>query len=157
MNPLAFKLSDWWRLINRGELRGAVLLTCVLIVCSSCKRSVGVAPSATDISGEWRCDNLPSAFLKSAGAPATAVSNLELKPNGLFTAKMFPQRSPSRLIDFTGTWTISDPSVTPSGKWSVELGGTFLEIQKRGGGLILHQSIDVLNGYSADFMRTTQP
>lgn len=143
-----------WRERFPRLLPALYLYAGILLVCVSCNNAVQVAPSAAEVVGEWRSTELPAEFLKNVGAPATTASVIQLNTDGSFSARSFPQRSPPRLSDLTGSWVISDPSITPTGTWSIELNGVFLQLRKQGGELVLRHSIDVLNEYRTDYKKT---
>lgn len=87
------------------------------------------------------------------GKPGFEECSIQFNHDGTFAAKSIPIRDPHRLADLAGKWDILDPSMTPSGKWSVEIDGTFLRLARQGGNLMLMQSIDVLADYRAEYER----
>ncbi len=128
-----------------------LLFASLLMILTSCEDSLTVKPAKSELVGLWKCKQLPKGFLKSIGNLASVECSIQFNTNGSFVAKSIPHRDPHRLIDLQGTWRMLDPSMTPSGKWSVEINGTFLRLVRRGGKLVLKQSIDVLNGYEAEY------
>ena len=129
----------------------AVLGFFLIWMLSSCGHPETVEPKITDLVGKWNCDTLPCEFLKSAGVTSLAISSIIFNADGTYIAKALPQSSPHRLQDISGNWVIVDPPMTPSGKWSIELNGTFLQLKSRGDNLFIHLSIDVLKSYNAEF------
>jgi|GEM_PF-1977798 len=130
-----------------------LLCASLLMTLTSCEDSVTSKPAATELVGLWKCKKLPDGFLKSAGGPVLVECSIQFNLDGTFVAKSLPERDPYRLADSIGKWDILDPSKTPSGEWSVEIDGTFLRFARRGGKLLLKQSIDVLAGYRAEYER----
>ncbi|MFN0075873.1 MAG: hypothetical protein ACKVY0_05310 [Prosthecobacter sp.] len=132
-----------------------LLCAALLVVLASCDDALNSKPANSELLGLWTCKQLPAKFLKNIGSPASVVSSIQLNGDGSFTAQSIAKRSPDRLTDLQGKWSIVDPSMTPSGKWSVEIDGYFFRLARKGGKLVLEQSIDVLKGYEAEFERKT--
>ena len=134
-----------------GRFIKTALRFILILMLSSCGRPETIEPKITDLVGKWKCETLPHEFLKSAGVSSVAVSNIIFNADGTYIASSFPQSSPHRLQDTSGKWVIVDPSMTPSGKWSIEVDGNFLQLKRKGDSLFIHQAIDVLNAYNAEF------
>lgn len=135
----------------------AVLCTTVLLLFASCDDSVSSKPQDREVVGVWKCKQLPEDFLRRAGESAAVVSSITFNADGTFVAKSFPDRDPYRLRDFQGNWHVTDPSMTPAGKWSVEIEGKFLRFARRGSKLVLKQLIDAIYEYGAEFEREAMP
>ena len=111
-------------------------------------------PERTAVVGQWECSDLPQGFVQQVGEAAEdLVCTLVIREDGSLSASNFPQRSPYRLVDIESAWRLSDPSMTPSGSWSVSFGEGHLQCRERFGNLILSYSISGKDSYYAKFQR----
>ena len=112
-------------------------------------------PAPNEIVGVWECKEFPAGFLREVGnAVGTRVSQIVIRDDGTCTASKFPQRTPYRFIDAaTSSWTLIDPSMTPSGVWSVEFDGNFLQCRRAGKHLQLRYFISGKDEYSVNYKK----
>jgi hypothetical protein len=132
---------------RRAWLAGA-LPAFLLVSCGD--EPLMTLPDKEDLIGTWECQPLPKRTLQALGR---APSSLRLNRGGSFYAERFPMTEPLRLEETGGPWVLRDPTITPSGSCSIELKDVFLSLRKRGDQLVLHYPIDVLEGYSAEYIR----
>jgi hypothetical protein len=119
----------------------------------SCQdHAVKTAPPHSDLVGTWVWDSVPG-NLKSATDSIPKTGALVLNSDGTYTANGFPLRSPLRFVNRSGNWEVIDGSMTPSGKYSIEMDGIFLSIRRRGDRFVLHHAVDVLNDYRVDYVK----
>lgn len=133
-----------------------LIATAILIVAlTSCgSEPVSSEPAKTELIGEWECAELPDGFIREVGSkPTNPISRISIREDGGLSASNFPVRSPYRLIDIDGAWGLSDPSVTPSGAWSVEFQGHHLQCRRQGGELVLRCTISGKDNYSAEYKK----
>ncbi len=119
------------------------------------KKLVVDKPARDEIVGVWECSEFPSKFLGEAGGPVgTQKSRIVFRDDGTCTASHFPQRTPYRFTDIVNSsWQITDPSMTPSGIWSVEFEGNFLKCLRAGADLELRFTISAMDHYTVDYKR----
>lgn len=119
---------------------------------------VQVAPDHRRLVGEWTCDRFPDGFANHVGDDATgSVSRMTLREDGTCTIERFPMRDPYRLEDIpTGTWSIIDGSMTPSGNPSVEIAGNFFQLRTAGGNLRLRNTISGKDRYFVEYTKSEQ-
>ncbi len=115
-------------------------------------------PSLIEIVGVWECSEFPSGFLRQAGSvDDTPMSRITIRDDGTCTASHFPQRTPYRFIDVANSsWALTDPSITPSGAWSIEFNGNFLQCRRAGEHLELRYLISGKGEYSVNYKRAEQ-
>ncbi|MEM9237662.1 MAG: hypothetical protein AAGB14_12865 [Verrucomicrobiota bacterium] len=110
-------------------------------------------PERSEIVGEWECADLPRGFIAQLDKTGSGISKISIRDDGSLSASNFPQRSPYRLIDIDGAWSLSDPSITPSGAWSVEFQRKHLQVRRQLGRLVLRYSISGKDNYYADYVK----
>ncbi|MBE7494822.1 MAG: hypothetical protein HS117_07745 [Verrucomicrobiaceae bacterium] len=134
-------------------LAGLGLATLLLRGCDS--TPVGVEPAKTELVGVWECTEFSARFLQQLGIPpGTLTSRIEIREDGGCAATKFPVDEPYRLVELPSPgWRLVDPSMTPSGTWSLELDGHFLNCRRDGETLVLRHPFGVLAGYRIDFRR----
>ena len=138
------------------RLTSVIFAIAVLTSCES--KPVVDEPEAGEIVGVWECSKFPSGFLAKVRADAgTQKSVIVIREDGTCTASNLPQRSPYRLIDMpSSSWTLTDPSMTPSGAWSVEFDGHFLQCRRIGDQLELRYVIRGKDEYSVSYKQAEQ-
>ncbi len=111
-------------------------------------------PDRTEMVGVWECSEYPAGFASEAG---TRMSVITIRDDGTCSASNFPQRSPYRFINATNsTWTLIDPSMTPSGSWSIEFDGNFLQCRRNGAQLELRYLISGKDELSVNYKKAQQ-
>ena len=132
---------------------GLLPLTAILLSCDS--RPVSEKPTFDQAVGIWECSDFPASFLAKAGVESGEVtSRIEIRRDGSFQATNFPQRTPYRFREvISSSWEFTDPSMTPSGSWSIDFGSDFLQCRQKGGKLILRYIISGKDNYRADYTR----
>jgi len=111
-------------------------------------------PDRTEIVGVWECSEFPASFVSEAG---TRKSSITVRDDGTCSASNFPQRSPYRFIDAANsTWRLIDPSMTPSGSWSIEFDENFLQCRRNGAQLELRYLISGKDELSVNYKRAQQ-
>jgi len=127
----------------------------VFAVLSGCGSKPAVdRPDRTEIVGVWECSEFPAGFVSEAG---NRMSSITIRNDGTCTASNFPQRSPYRFIDaVNSTWRLIDPSMTPSGSWSFEFDGNFIECRRNGAQLELRYLISGKDEFSVNYKRAQQ-
>jgi hypothetical protein len=135
------------------NLLAFVPIFALLTGCGS--KLVADKPAPNEIVGVWECSEFPSGFLREVGsADGTRMSQLAIRDDGTCTASNFPQRTPYRFIDVAiSSWTLTDPSMTPSGAWSIEFDGNFLQCRRAGEHLELRYLISGKDEYSVNYKR----
>ena len=99
----------------------------LLILLGSCNSE---PVNKNQIHGTWRCHKLPVGLakkLKINDAPYEA--EVILRKDGSFEVKDFPLRDPYRLISSKGAWSLIPANLTPSGKESIYLEGSYLVLK----------------------------
>lgn len=132
-----------------------ILLPCALLAFTlvSCgDKPVMTLPDREALVGTWECQPYPKRTQQALGK-ASALGQLVLDQDGSYTATNFPMKHPLRLYESRGHWELLDPTITPSGVCSIQLEGAFLSIRRRGDRLVLHYPIDVLEDYSAEYLK----
>jgi len=130
----------------------AVSLISALTSCGS--KPVTSEPANVEIIGEWECSEFPRGFVAKAGSETNRPTSIILIQNdGSFSARSFPQREPYRYEDFDGGWELADPSITPSGSWSIEFQGNHLQCRRDGSELVLRYTIDGMDEYSVEYTK----
>ena len=138
-------------------MRSACILLALAALTGCDSRPVASKPHDHEITGVWVCSDFPSGFLaKAKVGPASPTSKIEIRKDGSCSASNMPQRDPYRFVDVSSSWTLTDPSMTPSGTWSVELGGNFLQCRRKGDDLELRYLISGMDEYSVTYQRTEQ-
>lgn len=113
---------------------------------------ISAQPSISRLEGEWVQYEI-SKELRSKNINSS-VGNLILHRDGRFEANGLAVRDPLRLMATKGSWRVAGPTVTPSGKWSVELDGPiFLVVTETGGDLLLHHTVDPVENLRVSFKR----
>lgn len=139
-------------------MKSLITITALLTLLTGCgSKPVDSKPARAELIGEWQSTGLPSGFVRDVGSDAGASSTLSIHDNGSFTARFFPQRSPYRYIDFTGAWELADPSVTPSGSWSIEVQGNHLQCRSEDGQLVLRYTISGKDNYLVEYKKKHKP
>lgn len=136
----------------------SVLALGMMLVTGCESDPVQTAPDRRSLVGEWTCDRFPDGFTSQLSDTATgSVSRLILRDDGTCTIDRLPMRSPYRFEDIpSGTWSIIDGSMTPSGSPSVEIAGNFFQIREAGGDLRLHNTISGKDDYFVEYTKTEQ-
>lgn len=131
------------------------ILIAIFAVVSGCSsKPVEDEPDRTEIVGVWECSEFPAGFTSEAG---TRTSKITIRDDGTCSAKNFPKRSPYRFIDADNSvWTLTDPSMTPSGSWSIEFGGNFLQCRRDGDQLELRYLISGKDEFSVNYKKAQQ-
>jgi hypothetical protein len=133
-------------------LIATVTIIAALISCGS--KPVSSEPTKSDIIGEWECSELPDGFIREAGSKiANPISKIFIREDGSLSASNFPVRSPYRFVDMNCVWGLSDPSRTPSGTWSVEMQGHYLQCRRQGKELVLCLTISAQYYYFAEYKK----
>ena len=138
------------RLIGSIALSVAVLFIAFLVFGSGPVRS---KPEKSEIVGEWECVDLPEGFISQLDGAGGHISRISFREDGTLTTSNFPQRSPYRLVDIDSVWSLSDPSITPSGAWSVEFQMEHLQFRRHLGRLVLRYSISGKDNYYANYKK----
>lgn len=134
----------------------AITVAAILSSCDS--RPVDKQPSINEVVGIWECSEFPSTLLKETGVGSGMItSRIEFRRDGSCTATHFPQRSPYKFINVgVASWELIDPSMTPSGSWSIEFSGNFLQCRDDGGSLVLRYLVSGKDEISIDYKRVAQ-
>ena len=126
--------------------RLALILPIVVLLSGCGSRAVSEKPAATALAGTY-----------TAKLEDGRISSLTLSLNGNVAGSVVPVcRMDTDRIDYNdiqSTWSLIDPSMTPSGSWCVEFEGWFLRIYTDGTNLSLHYPYDVLNHKTAIYTR----
>ena len=127
----------------------------LIVVFTSCgSEPVSSEPARSEVIGEWECADLPDGFIREVGSTvANPISSISIREDGGLSASNFPVRSPYRFMNIEGGWGLSDPSITPSGAWSVEFQGHHLQCRRLGGELVLRLTISGKDNYSAEYKK----
>lgn len=127
-----------------------------LISCGS--KPVAEKPARDEVVGVWDCSEFPPGFLKRAGSTDGArTGRIVIRDDGTCAASNFPQRTPYRFIDIDhASWALRDPSMTPSGAWSVEFNGEFLQCRRTGKNIELCYTISGKDEYYVNYKRAEQ-
>jgi hypothetical protein len=127
----------------------------VFAVVAGCGSKPAVdRPDRTEIVGVWECSEFPAGFVSKVG---TRKSSITIRDDGTCSASNFPQRSPYRFIDAgRSTWRLIDPSMTPSGSWSIEFDGNFLQCRRNGAQLELRFLISGKDELSVTYKKAQQ-
>jgi hypothetical protein len=138
------------------KLSASILAIAILTSCGS--KPVVDKPATGEIVGVWECSDFPSGFLAKAGVDAGSQrSRIVIREDGTCSASNMPQRSPYRFIEVpNSSWTLTDPSMTPSGAWSVEFDGHLLQFRRAGDRLELGHLISGKEEYSVEYKRAEQ-
>ena len=115
-------------------------------------------PARAEVVGVWECSEFPPGFLRGAGSTDGArISRIVIRDDGTCSASNFPQRTPYRFIDLDhASWALIGPSMTPSGAWSVEFNGDFLQCRRTGNDIGLRYTISGKDEYSVNYKRAEQ-
>lgn len=93
----------------------------------------GYELDSENVVGTWECEDFPRGLLNDLKSKKVSVKCIiEIKEDGSFTVSNFPIRSPYRLTNIKGDWKIISGKMTPSGKDSLYLNGSFLSGRKKG-------------------------
>jgi hypothetical protein len=138
------------------KLTAAILAAAILTSCG--KKPLVDKPDVEEIVGVWECSDFPSEFLAKVGnAAGSRRSQIVIREDGTCSASNMPQRSPYRFIEVpNSSWTFTDPSMTPSGAWSIEFDGYFLQCRRSGDRLELSYLISGKDEYSVNYKRAEQ-
>ncbi len=130
------------------------LMTAAALLAGCDGAPVESAPERSEIVGVWRCGDFPSRFMGYAGAdPASTVSRITFYEDGRCLASKLPRRSPDGFIDLDSTWALHPGTRTPSGYWSVEVDGYFLQCRRVGEALELRLTISATDNFFARYRR----
>ena len=89
------------------------------------------SPSNGDMVGTWICRKLPTGFTNEAGEREWSSSTiLVLNDDGSVEATNFPKAEPYRYENFSASWALVEPGMTPTGAYSLSINGHFLTIGK---------------------------
>ncbi len=134
------------------KLIAVAALASALLSCNS--KPVSLKPKRTEITGDWECTDFPNSFVtKVGGSGVEPVGTISIRDDGSIAASNFPDRDPYRFVDITGAWELVNPSITPSGLWSVEFQGNHLQCYRNSGQLILRYTISGKDEYFADYKK----
>ena len=115
---------------------------------------VSSQPEKSEIVGEWECTDLPEGFVRQVDNKiGNPIGRISIRDDGGLSASNFPQRSPYRLVDVDGVWELADPSMTPTGAWSVEFQGEHLQCRRGVRQLILRYTISGKDNYYAVYKK----
>ncbi len=115
---------------------------------------VSSQPVKSEIVGEWECTDLPEGFVQQVDNKiGNPIGRITIREDGGLSASSFPQRSPYRLVDVDGVWELTDPSMTPTGTWSVEFQGEHLQCRRGVRQLILRYTISGKDNYYAVYKK----
>ena len=144
-------------MIEAMRMRAATLFI-ALCVMSCDSKPVDQTPSKKELVGIWECVSFPETFLKEVGeSPGSILSQITILADGTLTANKLPERDPYRFIEISrSSWSLADPSVTPSGSWSLSFKGQHLQCRGKGDELILRLTISGMDNYYADYRRKTR-
>jgi hypothetical protein len=131
----------------------SIFLHAFILGCGS--KPVTEEPDAAELVGVWECSEFPSGFLARAGVSEPyPVSRIVIRADGSCHVVNLPQRSPDRFDDLpASSWALVAPSMTPSGAWSVEIAGHFLQCLRDGDELVLRCVISGMDGYAIIYRR----
>jgi hypothetical protein len=133
-------------------LIATVTIIAALTSCGS--KPVSSEPRRSEVIGEWECSELPDGFIREAGSKiANPTSKISIREDGSLSASNFPVRSPYRFVDINCVWGLSDPSITPSGTWSVEMQGHHLQCRRQSKELVLRLTISGKDNYFAYYKK----
>ena len=138
------------RWIGPVALATTALFIALLVFGSGPVRS---KPERNEIVGEWECVDLPEGFIRQLDGAGGRISRISIRDDGTLEASNFPQRSPYRFTDVDSVWSLSDPSITPSGAWSVEFQMEHLQLRRHLGRLVLRYSISGKDNYYANYKK----
>ena len=140
------------------NMKGLIAVTALMAILPCCgSKPSNSKPSQTEITGHWECTQFPEGFIRQVGSNTTnPISSLSIRDDGSISARSFPARSPYRFIDIDGTWEIAEPSMTPSGSWSVEFQGQHLQCRRNGDHLVLRYTISGKDNYSVEYQKAEQ-
>ena len=115
-------------------------------------------PARDEVVGVWECSEFQPGFLRGDGSTDGArISRIVIRDDGTCSASNFPQRTPYRFIDIDhASWVLRDPSMTPSGAWSVEFNGEFLQCRRTRKDIELRYTISGKDEYSVNYKRADQ-
>ena len=133
-----------------------ILITITTLIASlTCcgSKPVDSKPARNELVGEWNSTGFPAGFVRDAGGAASGIASISIKNDGSFSAIHFPQRDPYRYVNLNTTWELADPSITPSGSWSIEAQGEHLQCRKKGSQLILRYTISGKDNYSVEYKK----
>ncbi len=129
-------------------------LPCFIFLTSCGDKPVEKEPSTEQLIGTWVCKKLPDGFTRREGISANKeLPKLIISEDGSFVATNFP----GHVQDFTNTWSLSRPGITPSGTWSIYALGSHFQCLKSGDDIKLRYNLDATYGYVADFERIHKP
>ena len=136
-------------------MKTLIAVAALIGALSSCgSKPVSSEPARTEITGEWECSDFPTGFVSEVGGSiADPVGTISIRGDGSISASNFPGRDPYRFVEITGVWELADPTITPTGSWSVEFQGNHLQCRRSGEQLILRNTISGKNGYFADYKK----
>ena len=131
----------------------SLLMLALVVSCGS--KPVTEEPDVEELLGVWECSDFPSGFLDKVGlAKPIPISRVVIREDGSCSAENFPQRSPYRFEDLPASnWSLVDPSRTPSGAWSVEIAGHYLQCRRKGDELRLRCLISGMDEYAVTYRR----
>lgn len=138
------------RWIGLVTLAVAALFIALLVFGSGPVRS---KPERSEIIGEWECVDLPQGFICQLDGAGSRISKITIRDDGTLVATIFPQRSPYRFADIDSEWSLSDPSITPTGSWSVEFQFEHLQLRRHLGQLVMRYSISGKDNYYANYRK----
>ena len=137
------------------KMKKLIATAALIVAFTSCgSEPVSSEPARSEVIGEWECAEFPDGFIRAVGGKvANPISRISIRDDGSLSASNFPVRSPYRFMDIDGVWGLSDPSITPSGAWSVGFQGHHLQCRRQGGELVLRCTIGGKDNYSAEYKK----
>lgn len=127
----------------------------VFVLASCGDEAVMTLPSMEKLEGVWESQGFSKREQATFGREARP-SHLVLRRHGAYSVEKFPVAEPLRMIEKSGRWELLDPSMTPSGMCSVELGGVFLSLHRRGDKFVLRYPIDVEQGFALEYVKSAK-
>jgi len=139
-------------------MKSRVLLATFTFLMSCGSKPVAEKPARDEVVGVWECSEFPPGFLRGAESTDGArISRIVIRDDGTCTASNFPQQTPYRFIDIDhASWALRGPSMTPSGAWSVEFNGEFLQCRRTRKDIELRYTISGKDEYSVNYKRAEQ-
>ncbi|HEY8991617.1 MAG TPA: hypothetical protein VIM46_06545 [Luteolibacter sp.] len=137
------------------EMKMLVTIAALAVLTSCDSKPVVEKPASNELAGVWECSDFPAEFLTKAGkATSPPRSRILIRHDGSCAAVNFPQSAPYRFSDVANaSWQLVGPFMTPSGAWSVELDGVFLQCRRSGGRLELRYHISATDAWTVNYKR----
>ncbi len=127
----------------------------VFVLASCGDDAVMTLPSIEKLEGVWESQGFSKKAQAAIGRDVKP-GNLVLQRSGSYNVQNFPVAEPLRMIEKSGQWELLDPTITPSGMCSVDLGGIFLSLHRRGDKFVLRYPIDVVEGFALEYVKSTK-